>query len=304
MWEQSGHRNIHCTECHGTALNNGFHSLKEKGIMLVSHFAGGGQEKVLLNESHIPELMANCQRCHGAEFARWLSGGHSATYAAIFLNAKQNAAEQLHADCLRCHGMFFAGGIEDLVSPINVTGAWMLKVPEHGTQPAIPCLACHKIHREGLPASAPDYSEPGKIFYDRVEILASVLLYERYERTHLPAADLPLPPIWDEGRRVKMSNDARQRVCMHCHAPDAYHRVGSSDDRTPRGVHEGISCLACHDSHSNASKQSCIACHPAISNCQRDVTKMNTTYLDKASPHNIHFVRCIDCHPKGVPGKD
>ena len=304
MWEQSGHRTVHCTECHGTALSNGLHSVKEKGMMLVRHFATESNATLRVKESHIPEIMVNCQRCHGAEYARWLSGGHSATYASIFLNAKQNASEQLHADCLRCHGMFFAGGIEDLVSPISLTGPWSLKLPDRATQPAIPCLACHRIHREGIPAVAPDYSDPEKIFYSRNEPLTSVLLYDRYERTHHPAADLPLPVIWDEGKKVRISDDRRQRVCMQCHAPDAFHRAGSRDDRTPRGVHEGISCLACHDSHSNASRRSCIACHPAISNCQRDVTRMNTTYFDKESPNDIHFVRCIDCHPGGIPRKN
>ncbi|HXX62253.1 MAG TPA: cytochrome c3 family protein, partial [Bacteroidota bacterium] len=81
------------------------------------------------------------------------------------------------------------------------------------------------------------------------------------------------------------------------------HEAGTSDDRTPRGVHEGISCLACHENHSNASRSSCQNCHPAISNCQRDVTTMNTTFFDRKSPHNIHFVRCIDCHTKGIPPK-
>ncbi len=303
MWAQSGHRDIHCTECHGTALSNGFHSMKEKGMMLVNHFAGGKGESIKVDESTIPEIMRNCQRCHGAEYAGWLSGGHSATYGAIFLNAKQNASEQLHADCLRCHGMFFTGGIDDLVSPTNLAGPWTLKLPEHAMQPAIPCLTCHKIHREGLPAVAPDYSEPRKIFYSRTGDSTNVLLYDRYEKEHIAAVDLPLLTLWDGGRKVQISDDQRQRLCIQCHAPDAFRRAGSGDDRTPRGVHEGLSCLSCHDSHSNASRQSCINCHPAISNCQRDVTKMNTTYFDKQSPYNIHFVRCLDCHPQGVPRK-
>jgi hypothetical protein len=28
---------------------------------------------------------------------------------------------------------------------------------------------------------------------------------------------------------------------------------------------------------------------------------MNTSYADSKSPHNIHSVRCEDCHPKGIP---
>jgi hypothetical protein len=28
---------------------------------------------------------------------------------------------------------------------------------------------------------------------------------------------------------------------------------------------------------------------------------MDTTFKDVKSGHNIHFVKCIDCHEKGVP---
>jgi hypothetical protein len=30
---------------------------------------------------------------------------------------------------------------------------------------------------------------------------------------------------------------------------------------------------------------------------------MNTTYSDKSSKNNIHFVSCTDCHIKGRPAK-
>jgi hypothetical protein len=28
---------------------------------------------------------------------------------------------------------------------------------------------------------------------------------------------------------------------------------------------------------------------------------MSTTFKDRSSKHNIHFVKCLDCHTKGVP---
>ena len=86
------------------------------------------------------------------------------------------------------------------------------------------------------------------------------------------------------------------RNCIQCHAPGASHQAGTSDDRTPRGVHEGLSCLDCHETHSNDARNSCNNCHPAVSNCNQDVTKMNTSYFDPNSPNNIHWVDCIDCH--------
>ena len=301
LWAQSGHRDFLCKECHGTALSSGLHSLKEKGMMFVDHFTGGGPERIALDEEQVLEMTENCRRCHGTEYARWLSGGHSATYAAIFLNDRHNRAEQLNADSLRCHGMFYRGRIQDLVTPLSQKGPWTMAAAGQSNQPVIPCLTCHKIHREGSPAVPAEYAEPGKIFYSRRGSPSTVLFYDRYEKIHVQAPALPVLKLKENARDVKVSDDPRQRVCVQCHAPGAFHQAGTADDRTPRGVHEGLSCPACHESHSNESRQSCINCHPAISNCGLDVTKMNTTFLESRSPHNIHFVRCIDCHTKGIP---
>ena len=102
---------------------------------------------------------------------------------------------------------------------------------------------------------------------------------------------------------MRISPDQRQALCYQCHAPLASAQVGSGDDRTPLGVHEGISCLGCHQKHSQNTRQSCAGCHPRLSNCGLDVEKMDTTFANLKSPHNIHTVKCIDCHPKGVPKK-
>ena len=80
-------------------------------------------------------------------------------------------------------------------------------------------------------------------------------------------------------------------------------QAGSGDDRTPLGIHEGLSCLACHQKHGEATRQSCSDCHPKLSNCGIDVEKMDTTFRNPKSTHNIHTAKCLDCHPKGVPKK-
>jgi len=299
----SGHRSFTCRECHGTAFSDGIHSLTEKGEMVIRHFTRTRAQDIRLNESQLVEMLDNCKRCHGAEYAKWISGGHSATYASIFLSEKHNSREQLNADCLRCHGMYFGGAIGDLVSPISIKGPWQILRPEQASWPVIPCLSCHEIHQRGAPAVSPDYSDPKKIFYDKQTDSSHVTFYERYEKVCIEASDLPVLKISVGTRIVKVSDDPRQRVCIACHAPNAFRTAGTSDDRTPRGVHEGLSCVACHDSHSNDSRQSCVNCHPAISNCGLDVTKMNTTFADKSSPHDIHFVSCLDCHTKGIPKK-
>jgi hypothetical protein len=40
-----------------------------------------------------------------------------------------------------------------------------------------------------------------------------------------------------------------------------------------------------------------------MSNCGLDVEKMDTTFASKNSKHNVHWVKCADCHTKGVPKK-
>jgi len=40
-----------------------------------------------------------------------------------------------------------------------------------------------------------------------------------------------------------------------------------------------------------------------MSNCGLDVEKMDATFASSASKHNVHWVKCVDCHTKGVPKK-
>ncbi len=293
---QSSHRNLHCKECHGTALSNGIHSTKEKGMMVVNHLRNKNDENIRLGEEQLLEVMNNCKRCHTSEFADWSSGGHSIEYQHVFLNSKHNSTEQINFDCLRCHGMFFEGTVNDVVEPLNITGPWKLKDLKRATMPAIPCMTCHQIHQDGLPHSRPDYAGTKSIFYQKQDNGFVVGFYDRHEKVYFPITQLPRLNLWEGERLVKVSDDPIMRNCIQCHAPNARHQAGTSDDRTPRGVHEGLSCMACHEVHSNNAKNSCISCHPAISNCKLDVTKMNTSYADVKSSNNIHFVACADCH--------
>ena len=115
-----------------------------------------------LGQRDIPRLMERCRGCHSQEFAEWRSGAHSATYQRLFLDAGHNGKRLLMDDCLRCHGMHFEGGIRDLVAPVDTKGPWRLLRPELAGQPAIPCLSCHQIHRQGelLPRAAHQTGNP------------------------------------------------------------------------------------------------------------------------------------------------
>lgn len=295
-WAMSSHRDVNCTACHGTALSNGFHSIEEKSRMFFRHFTREKDDPVKLTEAQNIKMIENCRKCHADEFNKWHSSGHSATYEAIFLNEEQNNLEQLNFDCLRCHGMFFEGNIRDLVEPLDTAGPWQLKLPHKKEDPTIPCMACHQIHQQGNLAFTPDHSNPESIFYTRPERRFQGGFYDRHEERFLHASILPDAKIYHNNKQLEWNSDPAQRMCIQCHAPNAMHASGSEDDRTPRGVHEGLSCRSCHQLHSNDARESCRQCHPAISNCNLDVEQMNTTYKDKNSPNNIHFVECGDCH--------
>lgn len=299
-WHTSAHRDIKCTECHGDVLtlDAGFHLGNMRRVL--AHLRGSIPEKVRLRERDIPKIIANCQRCHRQEYADWQTGPHSVSYRDIFLDKTFNQKSLLMDDCLRCHGMHFAGAIRDLVQPIDKTGPWSLKDDSLADHPVIPCLTCHQTHKDGAPLekSKLGVRTPGP---DQGIMLPSLALFDRREMESVPVGRLSLPEMKDGNRVVKTSSDPRQALCYQCHAPRATLQVGSGDDRTPIGVHEGLSCFACHLKHGQLTRASCVTCHPRLSNCGLDVEKMDTTFKSSKSSHDIHFVKCEGCHTKGLP---
>jgi len=298
----SQHRTVGCMQCHRASL-----ATKLRHIRI--HLFGPMPEAIRVRNADVVEMTTDCQGCHRKEYADWHAGPHSVGYGAIFTDASQNKKQRLMDDCLRCHGMYFEGGIRDLVQPQNAVGPWRLVPRGLADKPAIPCMACHQVHREGDVVT-----KPGGRFSVAIQGKdESLAFYDRRERMHIAAAALPLPVLFDGARPVKVSPDPRQGVCYECHAPRAAEagtvaavkglgcQAGSGDDRTPMGVHEGISCLACHGGHSQNARASCKNCHPQMSHCGIDVEKMDTTFVSAASPHNIHWVKCTDCHQHGIP---
>ena len=300
-WAQSVHRTMGCNECHGSALSADVEMHATNLRHLYYQMSGRIPARVRLTDAQVDRVAANCARCHGNTFAQWKSAGHSVAYSHIFLSTAHNTKTLLMDDCLRCHGMFADGNVADIVTPVAITGPWRLVNTSFADRPTIPCLTCHAMHSDGTPVTSPNYLEPRRISYGRTAKTTSLGFYDRRERRHVMAADLPLPAMRAKGRVVTMSPDRRQAVCYQCHMPEAVHEVGSGDDRTAVGVHEGIGCLGCHDAHTLDARASCANCHPGQSNCGLDVATMDTSFRSASSTHNVHFVMCADCHVKGVP---
>ncbi len=299
LWRASTHRSVGCKECHGSAIfDMQFHLTNFRRV--ITHVKGELPEQIGLRYVDVQNMMERCRSCHRQEFADWQAGPHSITYEKIFLDKDHNSKRLLMDDCLRCHGMHFQGAVRDLVTPVSRKGPWQLKNSAMAGQPVIPCLTCHAMHRQGKPLGKPAV-KPVKPGPGQELFRPSLSLFDRREFEHIPNAGLPLPRMLETGRAVKVSPDQRQALCYQCHAAMAARQVGSGDDRTPVGVHEGISCLACHQKHRQTTRVSCADCHPRLSNCGIDVEKMDTTFLNVNSAHNVHFVKCEDCHPKGVP---
>lgn len=287
-WHVSTHRGIKCEACHDSQAMNNLGRL-------FTHVNDRAPDSPRLRQKDVREMVERCQGCHNQEFADWQSGPHGVNYQKIFLDQKQNRAFRPMDDCLRCHGAHFDGPIRDLIEPIDNRGPWRFLKLEMAKEPAIPCLACHQIHRQGDPL------ERGKERKERSR--PSIGFLDRREGQHVPVELLPLPRMLEGERVVAVSTDQRQALCYQCHAPRAGFQVGTGDDRTPIGVHEGLSCLACHLKHGQSPRASCATCHPRMSNCGLDVETMDTTFKNKTSTHNVHTVKCADCHTKGVPAK-
>jgi len=66
-------------------------------------------------------------------------------------------------------------------------------------------------------------------------------------------------------------------------------------------IFEGGGAIMPAKIENQTTRASCASCHPRLSNCGLEVEKMDTTFQSSTSKHNIHFVKCADCHTKGVP---
>ncbi len=150
-WAASSHRDVKCKDCHGSSFSAELRMHAKNLQRVWLHSRGETPEQIHIRHRDVAPLVERCGACHRQERADWESGPHGAPYAALFINPEHNANQQLMDDCLRCHAMHFEGGIRDLVTPLDRKGPWTFVNEEDAGLPAVPCLACHSVHRKGEP---------------------------------------------------------------------------------------------------------------------------------------------------------
>lgn len=243
------------------------------------------------------------------------------TLSAQLLNTTHNSGETPDQTCVKCHSPELGTvKISDIVQPLDTQGPWKLvgQYANLGDLPSIPCLACHQPH-----AQKPAGLLPGMNFADESTFYRNVIapqvtnlfIYDAFAQKYIDPA--PIAPVMNGDQQIPIADTRANRVCYNCHAtaraesnlfdpstpPQGDNSVGTGDDRTLTGVHQGIPCVTCHmpgGSHTFNPMNACQQCHSAGSTpASLDyVTHAQTSYTDPSlsllsgnmSPLNIHFL--------------
>ena len=244
-WAHGAHRDVNCKACHGGSLE----AFGDNARRVWLHLTADDHSGRALSEAQVQAMTERCAACHAEEHAQWSRSKHGETVAKFLADDKHNKAWKPADQCFRCHGMFLEGDIEDVLVRELPNKFASFRDAEVATHRAIPCLACHQMHAVPPPPGSTNFTA------------CALALYSRPDRTRFAPHELYRQKMVQNGRPMKVAADPRARLCANCHAANAEAEQGSADDRTPIGVHEGISCLACHRGHDMRTGETCGECH-------------------------------------------
>lgn len=248
-WAHGSHTNVSCKACHGGTVES-VEAFSDNLRRMWKHLTAKNLSPKGLSSAQIDRMSAACAKCHRAAGDQWARSGHSAPVSRFLTDSRHNAAWRPTDQCLRCHGMFLEGDAEAILERVcmpdkyftaaELPRVWRFRDQRAADRAAVPCLACHKMH-------GPD----------------PFMFYSRADAAHFPYSALYSQKIVSPIGPVRTSADPRSRMCRQCHAASAFGESGSSDDRTPLGPHEGLSCLDCHRGHDKSGvRRTCGDCHP------------------------------------------
>lgn len=84
-------------------------------------------------------------------------------------------------------------------------------------------------------------------------------------------------------------------LCLECHGPR-----WAAGPVWPGAIHGSFKCGTCHTrievDGEPSWKRACHKCHPRPEDVHKDVKALDTTFLSPTSKHDIHEMRCPDCH--------
>lgn len=264
----------------------------------------------------------SCQACHPREWSDWSRSGHAMTLSAQLLNSEHNSSELLDQTCLKCHSPELGTEkIENIVQPVDTKGPWHLvgQYANAGDLPAISCLACHQPHTERSADQKPtgDFGDESTFFRGvTAPQVTNLFIFDAAAQKHVDPA--PIAPVMNGNQPLPITQSRANGLCYTCHAteraesnlfevdkpPEGDNGVGTGDDRTLTGAHQGLQCVTCHmpgGSHTFNPMNSCGQCHGSGTTTTASldyVTQVRTSYTDpslsmlsgNASPLNIHWL--------------
>ena len=294
-WTGSAHRGVKCDTCHDSSVMTNVRRV-------VAHVRDQVPEQPRLKGNDVFAMVERCRSCHQEEFAAWQAGPHRITYSEVFLDKKHNTGTRLRRrlPALPRHALPGEHRATGWARSIG-RGRGKLVDESVAQRPAIPCLTCHSIHREGSPLHRAKEGRPcpGSAPGDGASVARPV----RSPRAAGPYRWLRcrcLSPL-----RARASYGSVQ-IPDRRSAINATHRSRPAKSArattTPQWVStRGSVAWSAISVTSRPRRHPVSTCHPKLSNCGLDVEKMDTTFLNPDSRHNIHTVKCADCHPKGIP---
>jgi len=256
------------------------------------------------------------------------------TLSAQLTNASHNSGEQLDQTCVKCHSPELGTtDISKIVQPMNTKGPWALvgAYLDSANAPAISCFACHQTHMPLQPGLLPgmDFGDESTFYRNVVPpTVTNLYVYDAFAQRHV--APQAIATVMDGGKAIPIEQTMVNRLCYTCHATDRAESnlyepqtpasgdniVGTGDDRTLTGVHQGIECITCHmpaGSHTFNPMDSCSQCHGqgGATAPLAYVTTVRTSYNDPTlsmltgnkSPLNIHWLDKTKLSPQYQPAK-